>query len=138
MLSENKNYAKKAREKAAEIEAMLKRQARMTDGGLRAAMEESLGDSRKRRRGEKDTISAEEKKFIEQKREIQKQMQEKNAEIRQKEREIAHTVAQREALTWPPSKLKALVPGSVVFARFRQYPFWPGVIETNDDPDPTK
>ena len=33
MLYENKNYAKKAREKAAEIEAMLKRQARMTDGG---------------------------------------------------------------------------------------------------------
>ena len=124
MLIENKNYAKKAREKATEIEAMLKRQSRMTDGGLRAAMQESLGESRKRRRGDESSESEADRKFKEKKREMQKQMQAANAEIRIREKEIAETIAQREALTWPQYKLKALEPGSLVFARFRQYPFW--------------
>ena len=85
-------------------------------------MEESLGESKKRRYDFPESEA--DRKYREKKREMQRQMQAANAEIKERELAIARTIALREAMNWPTAKLNDLAPGTLVFARFRQYPFW--------------
>ena len=139
MLQQQKQYAK---EHAASVEALLRSQKRATDPA-RAGEDGTGGDSRKRRRGEPDAeedteSDIAEKQFQIQKAELASKMAQNERAQTIRSREQAAEVARREAallaLAWTPAKLKKLAVGTVVWARYRKFPFWPGVIDQNDEP----
>jgi hypothetical protein len=130
-------YAKEVKEKQAYFDSLIRSQKRRKEP-LSEAMKQSLGDSKKRKRErelEKEQATAV-KALERQKKRIEAQLEKVVHQRQEKEGRIAEIEAKRLAdgppTRWSAEKLAALESGTLVWARFRNYPFWPGLVETND------